>query len=319
MRGTVPLCMSDPIIEVQGVRKEVSDATGTLTILHDIGFTLAARESAAIVGASGSGKSTLLGILAGIDSPSSGRIIVAGVYTDDSGNYDSLRWIFSDDLGATWDTNSHAGYTLVEDDTDTTGWRPHDPSMAQDDMGNIFTAYMLAPFGATDTEIRVFRGIGPNDPTPARNATGTQYDEDASLYSGDYAGEVVSPANAFDSTGLSFVWKTPVVWAAPDGGLLVFYSGATGGETPNRVVIGCSSVMWARSLARPAAFTVLRRQSDTADAPSWGGCLVQDSAGMLDLLYGGRYTGATVEPVEWLPVLPVALPRTRSLGHSLRP
>ncbi|MCP5272426.1 MAG: ABC transporter ATP-binding protein [Burkholderiaceae bacterium] len=70
--------MSDPIIEVQGVRKEVSDATGTLTILHDIGFTLAARESAAIVGASGSGKSTLLGILAGLDVPTSGRVLLAG-------------------------------------------------------------------------------------------------------------------------------------------------------------------------------------------------------------------------------------------------
>jgi putative ABC transport system ATP-binding protein len=77
-RGTVHLCMSDSIIEVQGVGKQVSDATGTLTILHDIGFTLAARESAAIVGASGSGKSTLLAIIAGLDVPTSGRVILAG-------------------------------------------------------------------------------------------------------------------------------------------------------------------------------------------------------------------------------------------------
>ena len=77
-RGTVALFMSDPIIEVQGVRKEVNDASGTLTILHDIGFTLAARESAAIVGASGSGKSTLLGILAGLDVPTAGRVLLAG-------------------------------------------------------------------------------------------------------------------------------------------------------------------------------------------------------------------------------------------------
>lgn len=248
-----------------------------------------------------------------------GRIIVAGVYTDDSGNYDSLRWIFSDDLGATWDTNSHAGYTLVEDDTDTSGWRPHDPSMAQDGLGNIFTAYARYPFGNNDTEIRVFRGIGPNDPTPARNKAGTQYDEEASLLSGDYAGEVVSPANDFDSTGYDFLWKTPAIWAAPDGGLLVFYSGATTGQSPNQVVTACSSVMWSRSLARPAAFTVLRRMADAAAAPSWGGCLVQDSAGLIDLFYGGRYTGATVEPVEWQPVLPVQLPRTRSLSNTLRP
>ncbi len=76
-RGAVTLGMSDPIIEVQGVRKEVSDASGTLTILHDIGFTLAPRESAAIVGASGSGKSTLLGILAGLDVPTAGRVLLS--------------------------------------------------------------------------------------------------------------------------------------------------------------------------------------------------------------------------------------------------
>jgi putative ABC transport system ATP-binding protein len=70
--------MSNSIIEVQGVSKQVTDATGTLTILHDIGFTLAARESAAIVGASGSGKSTLLAIIAGLDVPSSGRVRLAG-------------------------------------------------------------------------------------------------------------------------------------------------------------------------------------------------------------------------------------------------
>ena len=56
----------------------MSDATGTLTILHDISFTLDARESAAIVGASGSGKSTLLGLLAGLDVPTSGKVIMAG-------------------------------------------------------------------------------------------------------------------------------------------------------------------------------------------------------------------------------------------------
>ncbi len=60
------------------MRKQVSDATGTLTILHDIDFSLAAQESAAIVGASGSGKSTLLAIVAGLDVPSAGRVILAG-------------------------------------------------------------------------------------------------------------------------------------------------------------------------------------------------------------------------------------------------
>jgi putative ABC transport system ATP-binding protein len=70
--------MSESIIEVLGVTKQVKDATGTLTILHEIGFTLAPRESAAIVGASGSGKSTLLGIIAGLDVPTSGTVKLAG-------------------------------------------------------------------------------------------------------------------------------------------------------------------------------------------------------------------------------------------------
>jgi putative ABC transport system ATP-binding protein len=67
------------IIEVKGVTKQVRDATGVLTILHEIDFALAERESVAIVGASGSGKSTLLSILAGLDVPSAGQVLLAGV------------------------------------------------------------------------------------------------------------------------------------------------------------------------------------------------------------------------------------------------
>jgi len=49
-----------------------------LTILHEIDFALAARQSAAIVGASGSGKSTLLSIIAGLDTPTTGRVRLGG-------------------------------------------------------------------------------------------------------------------------------------------------------------------------------------------------------------------------------------------------
>jgi putative ABC transport system ATP-binding protein len=67
-----------PIISVQRVTKQVADSTGTLTILHEIDFDLRPRESVAIVGASGSGKSTLLSIIAGLDTPSSGSVKLAG-------------------------------------------------------------------------------------------------------------------------------------------------------------------------------------------------------------------------------------------------
>lgn len=66
------------ILAVRHVTKQVADSTGTLTILHDIDFDLRPRESVAIVGASGSGKSTLLSILAGLDTPTSGTVSLAG-------------------------------------------------------------------------------------------------------------------------------------------------------------------------------------------------------------------------------------------------
>jgi putative ABC transport system ATP-binding protein len=66
-------------IEVAHLCKRVSDATGELTILNDIHFTVQAGATLAIVGASGSGKSTLLGLLAGLDTPTSGSVRIDGV------------------------------------------------------------------------------------------------------------------------------------------------------------------------------------------------------------------------------------------------
>jgi putative ABC transport system ATP-binding protein len=70
--------MSEPIIDVRKISKQVADATGSLTILHELSFQLRPQESVAIVGASGSGKSTLLSILAGLDVPSSGTVVLGG-------------------------------------------------------------------------------------------------------------------------------------------------------------------------------------------------------------------------------------------------
>ncbi|OYU44554.1 MAG: ABC transporter [Burkholderiales bacterium PBB4] len=70
--------MTDSIISVEHVCKSVTDSTGSLQILRDIDFALKAKETAAIVGASGSGKSTLLSIVAGLDTPTSGTVRLAG-------------------------------------------------------------------------------------------------------------------------------------------------------------------------------------------------------------------------------------------------
>ncbi len=67
-----------PILSAEHVSKSVSFAGAPLNILYDVNFSVAAGASLAIVGASGSGKSTLLGLLAGLDTPSSGAITLAG-------------------------------------------------------------------------------------------------------------------------------------------------------------------------------------------------------------------------------------------------
>src|SRR5690606_7153488 len=72
------LCMSDAVVEARAIDKKVASAEGELTILHQVSLSVAAGESLAITGPSGSGKSTLLGILAGLDVPSSGEVLLAG-------------------------------------------------------------------------------------------------------------------------------------------------------------------------------------------------------------------------------------------------
>jgi len=74
----MPQTSAESIISVEHVFKSVTDSTGTLDILRDIDFSLAPRETAAIVGASGSGKSTLLSIIAGLDTPTRGTVRLAG-------------------------------------------------------------------------------------------------------------------------------------------------------------------------------------------------------------------------------------------------
>lgn len=66
------------VLQVQGLAKSVEDSAGLLTILHKIDLSLHAGETAAIVGASGSGKSTLLSLLAGLDVPSAGTVVLCG-------------------------------------------------------------------------------------------------------------------------------------------------------------------------------------------------------------------------------------------------
>lgn len=65
---------SDPVLRVERLSKTYPSAHGDLTVLSEVGFSLSAGDSCAIVGPSGSGKTTLLGLAAGLDRPTTGEV-----------------------------------------------------------------------------------------------------------------------------------------------------------------------------------------------------------------------------------------------------
>ncbi|MET0292482.1 MAG: ABC transporter ATP-binding protein [Steroidobacteraceae bacterium] len=70
--------MRDIVLKAERLTRKVSSPEGTLTIVDDVTLEIEAGETVALVGASGAGKSTLLALLAGLDTPTSGRCWVAG-------------------------------------------------------------------------------------------------------------------------------------------------------------------------------------------------------------------------------------------------
>ena len=81
VQGQVAAAVEAPartMIAVSGLQKSIRNGSRSVDILKGIDFTIPQGQFAAIMGASGSGKSTLLGLLAGLDTPSSGDVVLNG-------------------------------------------------------------------------------------------------------------------------------------------------------------------------------------------------------------------------------------------------
>lgn len=72
------MSIDNPILEVRGLLKSIDSGTHRVDILRGISFAVERGQFVAIMGPSGSGKSTLLGLLAGLDTPSAGKVILDG-------------------------------------------------------------------------------------------------------------------------------------------------------------------------------------------------------------------------------------------------
>lgn len=68
----------DSVLKAENLSKQVSSPEGALTIVDSVSLAIARGESVAVAGPSGAGKSTLLALLAGLDAPSRGRVLLEG-------------------------------------------------------------------------------------------------------------------------------------------------------------------------------------------------------------------------------------------------
>jgi putative ABC transport system ATP-binding protein len=84
--------MSEAMVRVENVRKAYQRDSQSITVLDGINLSVPEGEFVALMGPSGSGKTTLLNLIAGIDRPSSGQVVVAGTDVAKLSENDLARW-----------------------------------------------------------------------------------------------------------------------------------------------------------------------------------------------------------------------------------
>lgn len=83
---------AQPIVVVENIRKSYRRGDQEIPVLNGIDLSIAEGEFEALMGPSGSGKTTLLNLIAGIDRPDAGRLLVAGTDITQLGDVDLSRW-----------------------------------------------------------------------------------------------------------------------------------------------------------------------------------------------------------------------------------
>ncbi|WP_310395574.1 ABC transporter ATP-binding protein [Hymenobacter sp.] len=86
------LSTRSPFIELCGVSKTYEGAVDAHPALYDVSLAIDAGEFVTVVGKSGSGKSTLLNLLAGLDKPTAGQVLVGGVAVHQLSEHELARW-----------------------------------------------------------------------------------------------------------------------------------------------------------------------------------------------------------------------------------
>jgi len=105
------------VLSAENLGMTVSSPEGSLEILKDINLRLESGESCALMGPSGAGKTTLLALLAGLDQPTEGRVVLCGqdlaslVADEPTGNLDADTGRRVGDI--LFDMNEQAGATLL--------------------------------------------------------------------------------------------------------------------------------------------------------------------------------------------------------------
>ncbi len=84
--------MVDPVVSLHNVTKTYIRGGTEVSVIRDLSFVIPAGTFLAIMGPSGSGKSTLLNVMAGIDRPTSGSVVVAGTRLEQLSEGEMARW-----------------------------------------------------------------------------------------------------------------------------------------------------------------------------------------------------------------------------------